>query len=67
MYRPKLKYVFCMMRKRSLMTALSVMRYMNSVGLTPQILMNGVEYHVDQRAAITGVLNRYNVKFKEIK
>lgn len=67
MYKPKLTYVFCLMRKRSLMPAISVMRYMNFVGLIPQLLINGTEFGKNQHQLITKELNRYKIKYNEIK
>ena len=66
MYKPKLKYIFCLMRKRSLMPAMSLMRYMNSVGLVPQLLIPGFSFGEDQHKLIVDELNRYNVKYVEI-
>ena len=59
MYKPKLKYIFCLMRKRSLMPAMSVMRYMNSVGIIPQILIGEPEPTKKE-------LDLYKVKYQEI-
>lgn len=59
MYKPKLKYIFCLMRKRSLMPSMSVMRYMNSVGIIPQILLGEPEPTKKE-------LDSYKVKYQEI-
>lgn len=68
MYKPKLKYIFCLMRKRSLMPALSVMRYMNSVGIVPQLLINNIQnFGGDQHSLIVNKLNRWGVKYNEIR
>lgn len=66
MYRPKLKYIFCLTRKRSLMPTMSLMRYMNSVGLVPQLLINDVDFGEDQYLLITKELNDYNIKYNRI-
>ena len=47
------------MRKRSLMPAMSVMRYMNSTGIIPQLL-------IGEREAIKKELALYNIKYQEI-
>ena len=67
LYVPRLKYIFCLARKRSLMPAMSMMRYMNSIGLTPQLLINGLALGEDQHQLIADELNLYNVKYEEIK
>lgn len=67
MYVPRLRYIFCLQRKRSLMPAMSVMRYMNSIDLTPQLLINGAALKEDQHRLITDELNLYNIKYREIK
>jgi len=67
MYKPRLKYVFCLMRKRSLWPAMSLMQYMNAVGIVPQLLINGTAFGADQHALIVQELNKYKVKYKEIK
>lgn len=46
---------------------MSLMRYMNSVGIVPQLLINGVAFGADQRALIIQELNKYRVKYNEIK
>lgn len=68
MYKPKLTYAFCLMRKRSLMPALSVMRYMNSVGIIPQVLIESQMWPLPHdRKWIIKEFNRYGVKFVEPK
>lgn len=47
------------MRKRSLMPAMSVMRYMNLVGITPQLL-------IGESVSTKKELDLYKVKYKEI-
>ena len=59
MYKPKLKYIFCLMRERSLMPAMSVIRYMNSVGIIPQVLMG-------ESVVIKKELDLYKVRYEEI-
>lgn len=72
MYKPKLIYAFCLMRKRSLMPALSVMRYMNSVGLIPQLLINDTKFNAkgklveDQLPLIVEELNRYRINYTKV-
>lgn len=65
LYVPRLKYIFCLQRKRSLMPAMSVMRYMNSIGLIPQLLICGTAYSEDQHLLIIEELNRYNIRYEE--
>ena len=55
------------MRKRSLVPAMSLMRYMNAVGLVPQLLINGHAFGEDQHLLITKKLNQYNIRYKEIE
>lgn len=66
LYVPKLKYIFCLQRKRSLVPAMSVMRYMNSVGLMPRLLISGKALGEDQHLAVKKELDRYHVKYEEI-
>ena len=38
MYKPQLRYVFCIMRPRSLWSQLSLMKYLNSKGIEPYVM-----------------------------
>jgi len=72
MYKPRLKYVFCLMRKRSLSPALSVMRYLNSVGITPRLLITGQQWGSDpsfltQRTNIRRELKLWGIKYEMLK
>lgn len=66
LYMPKLKYIFCLTRKRSLWPTMSIMRYMNSIGIAPQLIINGVDFGKDQHLLITKELNLYKIEYKEI-
>jgi len=49
------------------MPALSVMRYMNSVGLIPQLLICDIAFHVRQYPLIVNELNKSKIQYKEIR
>lgn len=60
MYKPKLQYIFCLMRERSLWSQLSLMKYLNSFGLIP-CLMYDSRYAVE----LSKILKENEVQYKK--
>ncbi len=62
MYEPKLRYVFCLMRVRSLWSQLSLMKYLNSFGVVPKIM-----HESRFRVEISEALKKSRVKYKRFR
>ena len=65
MYKPKLQYIFCVMRERSLWTQLSLIKHLNSFGMSPYIIFNRAEDREAYGRVIQFALEKSGVKFED--
>lgn len=65
MYKPKLRYVFCVMRERSLWTQLLLIKYLNSFGISPYLVYDRVEDRGKSNRAVELTLEKSGVKFED--